>query len=330
MPTIVDVANLSGVSTQTVSRVLNDHPYVSEKTRKKVQAAIKKLDYRPNIAARALSNGQTNSLGFVGWNTTLYGPASTIHSVQSAARNRGYFTSTYSLKDMTIKDLEEALDEMRHIGADALLLNIPVDIDLGKIADRLTEIPTILLENENDLSIPTVNVDQVSGARAVMDELIRLGHEEIAHISGPQNWFDARHRLEGWQRSIKEYSLPTSKWIEGDWSARSGYEAMAQLLKLKRRPTAVFVANDAMALGALKLLNERGIKVPEELSIIGFDDIPEANFLVPGLSTIRQDFQELGRVAIELLIDSIKNGTQPPEATLIEPELVLRESVAPR
>lgn len=327
MATILEVAKLSGVSTQTVSRVLNDHPYVSPQTRKKVESAIDELGYRPNPAARALSNGKTQILGVVSANTTLFGPASTISAVQTSARESGYSISLYSISNIDIKEILIAVDELLHSGVDGLVLNIPKSIPLTRLKSAFKDSPVILLENENDLDIPTVNVDQYQGARLAVRHLIDNGHRNIAHIAGPQDWFDAKRRYQGWRDELNQLKLATPPMVTGDWSAESGYLAMRELSK-QNEITAVFVANDAMALGALKFLNEEGVEVPSKLSIIGFDDISESSYFIPALTTVKQDFQALGSAAIDLLMRKIKGEKIPQERIYIEPKLVERSSVA--
>ena len=326
MATILDVAELSGVSTQTVSRVLNNHPYVSPQTRKKVEAAITKLGYRPNPAARALSNGKTRVLGVVSANTTLFGPASTIHAVQNAARESGYSISLYSLSSIDIGQILVAVDELLHSGVDGLLLNIPTSISLIQLKSALSDSPVILLENENHLNIPSVNVDQYEGARIAVRHLVEHGHRNIAHIAGPQDWFDAKRRYQGWRDELKKYNPDKSPSVTGDWSAESGYAGMKKLLRTGGF-TAIFAANDAMALGVLKYLNEEKIDVPGDLSLIGFDDISESSYFIPALTTIKQDFQALGTAAIDLLLSSIRGEKIPNEPVNIKPSLVERQSV---
>lgn len=327
MATILDVARLSGVSTQTVSRVLNDHPYVSTQTRKKVEAAIDKLGYRPNPAARALSSGKTRTLGVVSANTTLFGPASTISAVQAAARESGYSISLYSLAKIDIDEILIAVDELLHNGVDGLVLNIPTSISLTQLKSVVKDSPVILLENENDLNIPSINVDQYGGARLAVRNLITHGHRNIAHIAGPQDWFDAKRRYQGWRDELQQLSPDSYMSVTGDWSAESGYFAMRELFR-KHEITAVFVANDAMALGALKFLNEEKVDVPGEISIIGFDDISESSYFIPALTTVKQDFHALGTAAIELLMRNIKGEKINNERIYIEPKLVERKSVA--
>lgn len=326
MATILDVSKLSGVSTQTVSRVLNNHPYVSLQTRQRVEAAITKLGYRPNPAARALSNGKTRNLGVVSANTTLFGPASTIHAVQNSARESGYSISLYSLSSIDIGQILLAVDELQHSGVDGLLLNIPTSISLTQLKSALKGSPVILLENENRLNIPSVNVDQYQGAQIAIKHLMENGHRNIAHIAGPQDWFDAKRRYQGWRYELKKHKCENSPSVKGDWSAESGYAGMKKLLEVGGF-TAVFVANDAMALGALKYLNEQKLDVPGDLSLIGFDDISESSYFIPALTTIRQDFQALGKAAIELLLSSIRGEKISNEPVNIKPSLVERQSV---
>lgn len=324
--TIADVAALSGFSTQTVSRVINRHPYVSELTRKKVKDAVKELQYYPNLAARALSNGQTTSIGVVSWDTTLYGPASMLHAVQSAARGFGYSVSFASINKLDRKTVEEAARGLQAAGVDGLILIIPVSIEDNDFLEIFGSAPIVVVESENLPGAPTVGVNQHKGAYEAVEYLIAMGHTNIAHIAGPKNWFDAKQRVQGWRDALKKHKLSTRYLTEGDWSSTSGYEAMEKLLK-HEEITAVFAANDATALGALKLLNERKVKVPSQISICGFDDIPDSNYFIPGLTTIRQNFEAVGTKALELLIQKINGEDVPVSHTYIEPLLIERESV---
>jgi DNA-binding LacI/PurR family transcriptional regulator len=260
-------------------------------------------------------------------NTTLFGPASTISSVQTSARELGYSISLYSLSNIDIKEILVAVDELLHSGVDGLILNIPTSISLTQLKSAVKGSPVILLENENDLDIPSVNVDQYQGARLAVRHLIDNGHRQIAHIAGPQDWFDAKRRYQGWRDELKQFKLASPPMVKGDWSAESGYFAMRELSK-KNGITAVFVANDAMALGALKFLSEKRINVPGELSIVGFDDISESSFFIPSLTTVKQDFHALGTAAIDLLMSNIRGEKIPNSRIYIEPTLIERRSVS--
>ena len=323
---MIDVAELSGVSHQTVSRVLNNHKNVTEKTRAKVLAAMKELDYRPNLVARALVTGKTATIGVLSHDTTLFGPASTLHAVQSSARNMGYKTTIYSLKSEDPESINAGISELMSDGVDGIVIIAPQIQGTEEISKVIGNFPAVLVESESSASLPSVNVDQIYGAYEVTKHLINLGHKKVAHISGPKDWFETDRRIKGFMKAISENKLDDSLIWEGDWSASSGYEAGKKIVKNKKI-TAIFAGNDAMALGALKAINEAGLNVPRDISLVGFDDLPESRFLTPSLTTARQDFQEVGEQALAILL-SLINKKKARMNVAIKPEILIRESTA--
>lgn len=323
---MIDVAERSGVSHQTVSRVLNNHKSVSEKTRAKVLAAMKELDYRPNLVARALVTGKTATIGVLSHDTTLFGPASTLHAVQSSARNMGYKTTIYSLKSEDPESINAGISELMSDGVDGIVIIAPQIQGTEEISKVIGNFPAVLVESESSASLPSVNVDQIYGAYEVTKHLINLGHKKVAHISGPKDWFETDRRIKGFMKAISENKLDDSLIWEGDWSASSGYEAGKKIVKNKKI-TAIFAGNDAMALGALKAINEAGLNVPRDISLVGFDDLPESRFLTPSLTTARQDFQEVGEQALAILLGLI-NKKKARMNVAIKPEILIRESTA--
>lgn len=322
---IHDVAAASKVSHQTVSRVINHHKNVSPKTRAKVLEAIAQLDYQPNSAARALSNGRTMTIGVLSYDSTLFGPASMLHAVQNAASQVGYSVSLASVKSAEREVILSRARELVNGGVDGLILIFPISgVDLFTV-DYFEDFPVVVVEGEASKEVPSVNVDQFVGAQAAVAHLIELGHTKIAHIAGPDNWYESQRRLAGWKKALAKAGIKNGTHVVGDWSAKSGYDAI-DLLRSKSTFSALFVANDSMALGAMKRLQELGMNVPEDVSVIGFDDISESAFLTPSLTTIRQDFQKVGSLALELLIDSINKKSRKTYQIRITPELIVRGS----
>ncbi len=326
-PSMLDVAKASGVSHQTVSRVLNDHKSVSDKTRAKVLAAMDKLGYRPNLAARALVTGKSSTIGVLSYDTTLFGPASMLHAVQSSAREVGYAVSVVSLKAIDREAVENGIRELADAGVDGIVIIAPHYVGDKPLGDIPGGIPAVIVEGENKSKIPSVNVDQELGAKLAVGHLIKLGHKRIAHISGPENWFETQKRLDGWKSELEKAKLSTESLVAGDWSARSGYVAAKEILK-DPKVTAIFAANDSMALGALKALSEAKIAVPAKMSLIGFDDVPESAFLVPELTTVVQDFEEVGKRCLDLLVQLIKGEKVATKRLDITPTLAVRASTA--
>lgn len=323
-PSMFDVASRAGVSHQTVSRVLNNHKNVSEKTRVKVMNAMQELDYRPNLAARALVTGKTATFGVLSHNTTLFGPASTLHAFQSAAREKSYKTSIYSPKDEDRDSIISGIQELINDGVDGIVIIAPQLQDTNEIINAIGKYPAVLVEGESSTLLPSVNVDQVFGSYEMTKYLINLGHKNIAHISGPKDWYESQKRLAGFKNALDENNLDCSFTYEGDWSARSGYNLTKEIIKNKKI-TAIFAGNDSMALGALKAINESGLQVPQDISLVGFDDAPESQFLSPALTTARQDFQEVGAQALNLLLDLI-NKKKTAKNVSIKPKILIRES----
>lgn len=325
-PSMFDVAKLSGVSHQTVSRVINDHKNVSENTRTKVVKAMDELGYSPNLVARALVTGKTATIGVLSHDTTLFGPASTLHAVQSAAREKGYKTTIFSLKSEERDSIISGIKELMNDGVDGIVIIAPQIRGTQEVSDVLGNFPAVLVENESTASLPSVNVDQMYGAYEITKHLINLGHKTIAHISGPKDWYESEKRLQGFNKALKEKKLDHSLVWEGDWSASSGYIAAKKIVK-NQKISAIFAGNDAMALGALKAISEAGLIVPENLSLVGFDDLPESQFFTPSLTTARQDFHEVGEQALGILLGLI-NKKKTRRNVAIKPEILIRESSA--
>ncbi|MER7356228.1 LacI family DNA-binding transcriptional regulator [Nonomuraea dietziae] len=325
---MADVAKEAGVSHQTVSRVLNDHPNVRGETRARVLAAIGKLGYRRNLVARALVTKHSRTLGVVSFDTTLYGPASTVYGIEQAARSAGYFVSIVSLKSIDRRGVLDALDYLADQGVDGIVVVAPQRSAATALTDLPGGIPTVAVEGGQAGGVPVVCVDQVEGGRLATEHLLSLGHETVWHVRGPSDWLEAEGRVAGWRAALAAAGRDGPEPLAGDWSPRSGYEAGRSLANMKD-VTAVFVANDQMALGVLRAFTERGVRVPDQVSVVGFDDIPESEFFSPPLTTIRQDFDAVGRQSIEVLLRQI-GGSGERERLVVSPSFVARASTAGR
>ncbi|MFI9595299.1 LacI family DNA-binding transcriptional regulator [Nonomuraea sp. NPDC052265] len=324
----MDVAVLAGVSAMTVSRVLNAPDRVRAETRARVMAAVRELDYRPNQAARQLVTGRSGVLGVVSIDTTLYGPASTLYYIEQAARRAGYNVSIASLPSLSRRSMEEGVQRLRAQAVDGVIIVAPHESAADGLRHLPPEMPVVAVDAGDDIPVPVAKVDQQAGARRVTRHLLSLGHETVWHVAGPADWLDANGRIEGWRGVLEAAGREVPEVLRGDWSARSGYQ-LGRRLGENPDVTAVFVANDQMALGVLRALREAGRRVPEDVSVAGFDDIPESAYFWPPLTTVRQDFGEVGRHAFHLLLDFMA-GHEPEARRLVEPELVVRESTGVR
>jgi DNA-binding LacI/PurR family transcriptional regulator len=325
---MVDVARRAGVSHQTVSRVLNNHPNVRPQTRAGVLAAIRDLGYRPNAAARTLVTGRTNALGVISFDTTLYGPASMLYGIERAARP-GYSVAIASLQAFDRRSLLDAVERLLDQGVEGIIVIAPVLTAVAALGGLTPDVPLVAVGCLADVPLPSVAIDNRAGAAQATQHLLDLGHETVYHVAGPETWLDAQQRIAGWRDALRAAQAPEPGLLRGDWSARSGYELGHQLSGMPEA-TAVLCGNDSMALGLLRAFAERGRKVPDDVSVVGFDDIAEASYFLPPLTTVRQNFGELGRRALHLLMGHIGDG-QPPGAPLpISPDLVVRASTAPR
>jgi DNA-binding LacI/PurR family transcriptional regulator len=329
---MADVAQLAGVSHQTVSRVLGNHPNVRNETRARVTRAIEELGYRRNSSARALANGRTRTLGVVAFDTTLYGPASTLSALEEAARAEGYLVSAVSLRGMTREKLAEALDHLGEGGVEGVVAMAPHRSAVAALAELRHRFPIVIVGSGRISEAPSVQVDQQLGARLATGHLLTAGHRDIWHLGGPEDWLEAEDRAVGWRSTLQAAGIEPPPLLNGDWSPLSGYRAGRELLRLAGRGlTAVFVANDQMALGLLRALREAGVRTPHDVAVVGFDGIPESEFFAPPLTTVRQDFATVGKRSISLLLERIEEraegrdpATTPP--VVIEPELIVRNS----
>lgn len=327
-PRMADVARLAGVSHQTVSRVLNGFEQIRPETRRRVLEAIDELGYRRNAAARLLASSHSGVVGVVTWGSSQFGPAHVMLGLEAAARTTRFRLFRVNVEEISASAFNEAVELVLEQAVEALIVIVPHRTVLRSTQQLDLDIPVVVVEGDLSENPLTAGLDNVQGARLATRHLLDLGHETVVHLAGPADWTEALARREGWVAELEAAGrpVPPLRW-GGDWSARSGY-ATGQSLARERDITAVFVANDQMALGLIRALSEHGVRVPEEISVVGFDDLPESEFFSPPLTTIHQPFPDLGRRVMGM-VDRVLAGDPAPTAELVETTLVVRASTAP-
>lgn len=314
---MADVAALAGVSGQTVSRVANDSPRVDPETRLRVEHAMAELGYRPHRAARALRTGRTHTLGLVAQTLATVGNSRMLQAVAESASARGYALTVVTLG--ADGGISRAFDRLRDQGVDGVIvLNEASDLVRGSASSGLE---LVVVDSPPDDRVTVIGIDHVAGARQATQYLLDLGYARVHHLAGPVDSFAAVERERGW-RAIAGAAAPTP--LHGDWSAKSGYE-QGLLLAASGDVTAIFVANDQMALGLLRALAEAGRRVPDDVAVIGFDDVADAANYRPALTTVRQDFDLLGEQAVQLLVARV-DGAAVATPQLLTPQIVVRDS----
>ncbi len=325
-PGSTDVARLAGVSQKTVSRVFNDEPYVTAELRERVLRAARELGYRRNSAARTLTSGRTHCIGVVSLGSALYGPASELVGLERAARAAGYAVRVVNTVEGDPHAVLGAVHSLLEQGVDGIVISEPIDEGTESIE---VDVPLLVMGQLPGLRAPLVITAGESGehpAYAATEYLLGLGHRTVHHIAGPQRWFSARERLVGWERALAAAGAPRVEPLEGDWSAASGH-AVGVTLAADPEVTAVFVANDDMAIGLIHALNTAGRRVPDDVSVVGFDDIPVAAYLNPPLTTVRQAFDSRTEEAVQLLVRGIEDPDDvAPDGARTPMDLVIRGS----
>jgi len=328
--TLHDVAALAGVSHQTVSRVINNSDHVRPETRKRVEDAILELDYRPNAIARSMVRGSTHTLGCISPNLTDPVFANIIEGAQAEARRQGYFLLVGSAS--SVEDVQPLLDELLNRCVDGLLILNARDDERYQLLLPLigNGTPMVYIKNSPDGErVSSVRCDDIQGGYLATKHLIDLGHKKIGLILGRHNEQCTHERLEGYKKALQEASLPfrESLLIQGNWSSRSGTQAVEKLLEDADQFSAVFAMNDRMAAGALRGLRGAGYRVPEDYSLVGYDNVPLSELIDPPLSTVHQPLEEFGRQAAQIVIQSIRSGKKSsPVERCITPELIARNS----
>jgi DNA-binding LacI/PurR family transcriptional regulator len=310
--------------------VVNGHPNVAPRTRERVERAIAQLGYRPNYAARALVTGCSRTIGLVTVHVNQYGPAQTLIGLERAAREAGYSLAVSILDDASAGAVREAVDRLVSHRVDAVVALSTYDDAAQAIGALDTPVPLVRVQVGGEDGRPAVGVDQEAGARLATTHLLSLGHRTVHHVSGPVDSQEARGRVLGWRDALEAAGAPVPRLVPGDWTASAGHAGgreLAARIRGGEEVTAVFVANDQMALGLLAALHEEGLSVPGDVSVVGFDDLPEAPYLAPPLTTVRQDFAELGRRGVQLVLARLAGQDLVPEPVV--PVLVVRSSTGP-
>lgn len=325
-PTMLDVGRLAGVSHQTVSRVLNGDPAVRPELLRRVQQAIQALGYTRNTAARALASRRSMSLGVVAYGLAQHGPSVALIGIAEAARQLDYATCLVTLAEVDRAAVQDALDHLIALSVDGIVVVAPVIAAIDVVRSLTSDVPLVCYECGPVNGTSSISINEALGARLATQYLLELGHATVAHVGGPDGWLGTEQRIAGWRSALLAARARIPEPVAGDWSAASGYRA-GRAIARDLDMSAVFVANDQMALGVLRALHEAGRRVPEDVSVVGFDDIPECAYYQPALTTVRLDFDELGRRCVGRLMELIGGTAQPPELSLA-PELVIRASSA--
>ena len=321
---IFDVARLAGVSHQTVSRVLNDIPSVRPATRLRVEQAITQLRYSPSPAARALVTKRTRMIGLIAPSSADFGPSSIALHFSDAARDARYGVVSVTSVKADASSIRPFIESLLSQRVEAIVLIVADVAVLDAVRGLDTGVPVIAVAAGQRRGQLVTSIDQYRGARAAVRHLVELGHRNIAHLAGPPAAPDAIERLRGWRDELAAAQLVATEPGHGDWTAESGHRFGMDLTGA----TAVFAANDQMALGLMSALGERGLAVPSDVSVVGFDDVPEAAYYSPPLTTVSQDFAALGALTMQRVLIALEEPDAAAESTPIPTRLIVRSSTA--
>lgn len=334
--TIKEVALAAGISTQTVSRVLNNRPDVSAETRERVQAIIAEMGYSPNILARSLIKGRTHTLGVVGYGLSYYGPARVLTGIERRANEMGFSLLLSLLREPENSNGVDIYQSLVDRQVEGIIWAVPeIGSNRDWIAEQLARrsIPVVFINMEPIKGIPVAAIDNYAGGRLATEHLLSHGYRRIGIITGPSSWWESQQREQGWREAMRAFGNSGLEDLcaAGDWYPASGENGLIELLKRRPDLEAVFACNDPMAAGALQAARQLGRRVPEDLAVVGYDDVPEAAYYYPSLTTIRQPLAEMGSRAVDLLINLMEAQTDelerpPTEGIWMQPALVIRSS----
>jgi LacI family transcriptional regulator len=334
-PTIKQVAAVAGVSTQTVSRVINNRPDVADNTRKRVKQVITEMGYQPSALARSLIRNRSYTIGVVTAGLKYIGPSRILNGITCTAEEAGYSLILEELPRYTVDDLKPVFNKLLSRHVDGIIWAAPEignNRDWVENAESNISVPIVYLTMETRDDISIISVDNCEGAKLAVSHLLDNGYKHIGHIAGPMDWWESKKRIKGWKERLMTagYREEDCHWVEGNWSSSSGAEAARKLLAQYPDMDAVFSANDQMALGALCEIHKMGLNVPEDVAIVGFDNIPESEFFWPPLTTIQHDQNEAGRLAVQeiiRLIEAVHNHISPESrVNILIPEIIVRKS----
>lgn len=340
--TIREVARAAGVSTQTVSRVLNNRPDVAPDTFERVRQIIADTGYRPNMLARGLTQGRSHVLGVVAYGLDYFGPSRVLTGIEQQAADMGYSISLNLIHRPETDDVDGLLNGLFGRQVDGIIWAIP-EVGNNRAWSRTTSptfpVPVMLVGGMADESpMPSIGIDNRAIGRLATEHLIAGGASRIGIVTGPLIWWEARQRRRGWRESMEDHGLPAPDdlVVEGDWSPNSGEEGLRRLLAQRPDIDAVFASNDQMALGVLHAIHQLGRAVPDDLSVVGVDNIAEASHFWPSLTTVHQPLRDAGALAVQQIDQSIMSRLSgrspdgpPSQAMLLQPELILRDSSRP-
>ncbi|MFF7359252.1 substrate-binding domain-containing protein [Streptomyces sp. NPDC008125] len=325
---MADVARVAGVSSQTVSRVSNGFPGVNEETRRQVLAAMKDLGYRPNSAARALKRGEFRTIGVITFTLSTTGNVRTLEAIATSAAQEGYAVTLLPVAVPTQDEVRGAFSRLGELAIDAAIVIMEVHLLDEARLSLPPHVKVVVADSDAGDRYSVVDTDQAGGTRDAVHHLLGLGHRTVWHLAGPEGSYAAQRRADAWRSALEDGGRVPPPLVRGDWSAESGYRAGLRIAE-QAECTAVFAANDQMALGLLRALHERGRRVPEDVSVVGFDDISEAGSFLPPLTTVHQDFAEVGRRCVEGVLHQMRRSGPGHGTTLVPTRLVLRQSTAP-
>ncbi len=327
---MADVAARAGVSSQTVSRVANGFEGVLEPTRLAVLAAMEELGYRPNSAARALKRGSFRTIGVISFSLATVGNVRTVEAIARSAAEAGYAVTLIPVALPTQSDVRQAFSRLEELAVDAVIAIMEVHLLDSAQMTLPPGVPVVVVDSDAGGGHVIVDTDQADGARQATEHLLALGHGTVHHLGGPAGSYSAERRELSWRRTLEAAGSPVPEPLHGDWSAESGYR-IGLALAADAACTAVFCANDQMALGLYRALGEAGRRVPEDVSVVGFDDTPDSGAYSPPLTTVHQDFAEVGRRCVRSVLDQLDGGSGLDATGLVPTRLLERASTgAPR
>ncbi|KNC19626.1 LacI family transcriptional regulator [Arthrobacter sp. RIT-PI-e] len=319
-----DVARLAGVSAQTVSRVSNGGAGVVESTQQRVIEAMDQLGYRPNSAARALKRGSFRTIGVLLFTLATTGNMRTLEAIAARAAEEDYVVTLIPVSAPTQAGVRGAYSRLHELAVDAVIVVMEVHLLDSATVPLPPGVHAVVVDSEASDGYSVIDTDQADGAQKAVEHLLDLGHSTVWHVAGPSASFAAERRVTAWRSTLAARDCAEPPLLRGDWSADSGYEAGLELIASDC--TAVFAANDQMALGILRAFAEKGVRVPEDVSIVGFDDIPDSTSFSPPLTTVHQDFAELGRRCVDKVLKQMRENSTEPGRELVPTRLVVRES----